>query len=100
MKKLISLLKATMSQDMSLFKIKSKNEVEQHDNIKMCKKYCRYVSMLGHLPILPRIYFDQFLNENDVDIIDIKLSSSCAIYGEEQLYCFTALIIYKDILEE
>ena len=43
---------------------------------------------------------NKFLNENDVDIIDIKLSSSCAIYGEEQLYCITALIIYKDILEE
>ncbi len=43
---------------------------------------------------------NKFLNENDVDVIDIKLSSSCAIYGEEQLYCFTALIIYKDILEE
>lgn len=46
------------------------------------------------------IEVNKFLNENDVDIIDIKLSSSCAIYGEEQLYCFTALIIYKDILEE
>lgn len=43
---------------------------------------------------------NKFLNESDVDVIDIKLSSSCAIYGEEQLYCFTALIIYKDILEE
>ncbi|MGN1342260.1 MAG: sporulation protein Cse60 [Bacilli bacterium] len=43
---------------------------------------------------------NKFLNENDVDVIDIKLSSSCAIYGEEQLYCFTALIIYKDILEK
>lgn len=43
---------------------------------------------------------NKFLNENDVDVIDIKLSSSCAVYGEEQLYCFTALIIYKDILEE
>lgn len=46
------------------------------------------------------IEVNKFLNEKDVDIIDIKLSSSCAIYGEEQLYCFTALIIYKDILEE
>lgn len=46
------------------------------------------------------IEVNKFLNENDVDVIDIKLSSSCAIYGEEQLYCFTALIIYKDILEE
>ena len=43
---------------------------------------------------------NKFLNENDVDIIDIKLSSSCAIYGDEQLYWFTALILYKDILEE
>ena len=40
-----------------------------------------------------------FIKENNIDIIDIKLSSSCSIYGEEQIYCFTAMIIYKDLSE-
>lgn len=40
---------------------------------------------------------NKFISENDIDIIDIKLSSSCAIYGEEQIYCFTALIMYNKI---
>ena len=38
-----------------------------------------------------------FIKEN---IIDIKLSSSCSIYSEEQIYCFTALIMYTEIKEE
>ena len=38
--------------------------------------------------------------ENNIDIIDIKLSSSCSIYSEEQIYCFTALIMYTEIKEE
>ena len=36
---------------------------------------------------------NNFIKENN---IDIKLSSSCSIYGEEQIYCFTALIIYTE----
>ena len=39
---------------------------------------------------------NNFIKENDIDVIDIKLSSSCSIYGEEQIYCFTALIIYTE----
>ena len=35
-----------------------------------------------------------FIKENNVDIIDIKFTSSCSIYGEEQIYCFSALIMY------
>ena len=31
---------------------------------------------------------NNFIKENDIDVIDIKLSSSCSIYGEEQIYCF------------
>ena len=38
-----------------------------------------------------------FIKENN---IDIKLSSSCSIYSEEQIYCFTALIMYTEIKEE
>lgn len=40
---------------------------------------------------------NKFISESDIDVIDIKLSSSCAIYGEEQIYCFTALIMYNKI---
>ena len=39
---------------------------------------------------------NDFIKENDIDVIDIKLSSSCSIYGEEQIYCFTVLIIYTE----
>lgn len=31
---------------------------------------------------------------SDVDVIDIKYQLSIAINGEEQLYCFSAMIIY------
>ena len=41
---------------------------------------------------------NKFISENKIDIIDIKLSNSCSIYAEEQIYCFTALIMYN-ILE-
>ena len=37
---------------------------------------------------------NKFIKENNVDVIDIKLCSSCSVYGEEQIYCFTALIMY------
>lgn len=36
-----------------------------------------------------------FLSENKVDVIDIKFSTACALFSEEQVYCFSALIIYK-----
>lgn len=39
---------------------------------------------------------NKFISENDIDIIDIKLSTSCSIYSEEQIYCFTAMIIYQE----
>lgn len=32
--------------------------------------------------------------ENDIDIIDIKYQVAIAINGEEQLYCFSAMIVY------
>lgn len=43
---------------------------------------------------------NNFIKENSIDIIDIKLSSSCSIYGEEQIYCFTALIMYMEISDK
>ena len=38
---------------------------------------------------------ENFIKENNIDIIDIKFNSSCSIYGEEQIYCFSALIMYE-----
>ena len=35
-----------------------------------------------------------FLNSGDFDIIDIKYQVAIAVCGEEQLYCFSAMIIY------
>jgi Protein of unknown function (DUF2758). len=39
---------------------------------------------------------NKFLNEVDGEIISIKYSVGIATYGEEQLYCFSALILYKE----
>ncbi len=32
--------------------------------------------------------------EKDIDLIDIKYQVAIAMNGEEQLYCFSAMIIY------
>ncbi len=37
---------------------------------------------------------NNFLEETDKEIIDIKYQVSCSIYSEEQIYCFSAMIIY------
>ena len=39
---------------------------------------------------------NKFIEEKNPDIIDIKYSISNSIYAEEQLYCFSALIMYKE----
>lgn len=31
----------------------------------------------------------------NVEVIDIKYQVSVSIFGEEQIYCFSAMIIYK-----
>ena len=38
---------------------------------------------------------NNFLAEKKPDIIDIKYAVSSSIYAEEQIYCFSALILYK-----
>ena len=37
----------------------------------------------------------KFIAEKKPSIIDIKFAVSCSIYAEEQIYCFSALIMYK-----
>lgn len=33
--------------------------------------------------------------EDDIDLIDIKYAVSSAIFSEEQIFCFSAMIIYN-----
>ena len=40
-----------------------------------------------------------FLMSN-IELIDIKYSVSIAASGEDQIYCFTALILYRKLSEE
>lgn len=37
---------------------------------------------------------NKFISENEIEVIDIKFSVSTSIFGEEQVYCFSALIMY------
>ena len=39
---------------------------------------------------------NNFIEEKNPNIIDIKYSISNSIYSEEQLYCFSALIMYEE----
>jgi len=38
---------------------------------------------------------NNFLDENDIDIVDIKYQVAVSIAGEDQIYCFSAMIIYN-----
>lgn len=35
-----------------------------------------------------------FLSSLNADIIDIKYAVSASIFGEEQIYCFSAMVVY------
>lgn len=37
---------------------------------------------------------NEFLDNTDKEIIDIKYQVSCSIFGEEQVFCFSAMVIY------
>lgn len=39
---------------------------------------------------------NKFLSEKDIDVIDIKYQVALSIVGEEQVFCFSALIIYEN----
>jgi len=34
---------------------------------------------------------------DDIEVIDIKFSVGVSIFSEEQVYCFSVLIMYKDV---
>lgn len=37
-----------------------------------------------------------FLNSGNYDIIDIKYCVSTSIFSEEQIYCYSAMVIYNE----
>ena len=39
---------------------------------------------------------NKFLSEKEIDLIDIKYQVALSIVGEEQIFCFSAMIIYDD----
>ena len=38
---------------------------------------------------------NNFVKEKEVDIIDIKFSVAASLYADEQIYCFSALLIFQ-----
>ena len=39
---------------------------------------------------------NDFLNDDEIKIIDVKYQVTMGVSGEEQLYCFSAMIIYEE----
>ena len=37
---------------------------------------------------------NKFLSEKEIDLIDIKYQVALGVFSEEQVYCFSAMIIY------
>ena len=38
---------------------------------------------------------NNFIKEKAIEIVDIKYAVSASLYGDEQIYCFSALLMYK-----
>lgn len=38
---------------------------------------------------------NKFLKEKNIDLLDIKYQVAVNVCGEEQIYCFSAMILYK-----
>lgn len=39
---------------------------------------------------------NNFIKENNVEVFDIKFSVSVSMFSEEQIYCFSALVMYTE----
>ncbi len=48
----------------------------------------------GHEKDLERD-INSFINE-EIDVVDIQFRTAVSIYSNEQIYCFSALILYKE----
>lgn len=39
---------------------------------------------------------NEFIQGNNYDIIDIKYQVAITMSGEDQIYCFTAMVVYNE----
>ena len=39
---------------------------------------------------------NEFLKNNNCDIIDIKYQVAITMFGEDQIYCFSAMVLYEE----
>ena len=39
---------------------------------------------------------NEFLKDTDCDLVDIKYEVAISVFGEEQIYCFSAMIVYDE----
>ena len=39
---------------------------------------------------------NSFLNSGNYDIINIQFSTAVSVFGDEQIYCFSVLILYRE----
>lgn len=40
---------------------------------------------------------NSFIEDNNIEVIDIKYQVGTSIFADEQIYCFSAMIIYTTI---
>ena len=40
---------------------------------------------------------NNFLNNSSIEVIDIKYQVSIGVFSEEQVFCFSAMVIYHDL---
>ena len=40
---------------------------------------------------------NSFIENNSIEVIDIKYQVGVGIFSEEQIFCFSAMIIYMDV---
>lgn len=40
---------------------------------------------------------NKFISNNDIEIKDIKYACAISVCGEDQIYCFTAMLLYQDV---
>lgn len=38
---------------------------------------------------------NEFLSEEEVEVIDIKYQVAVSVFSEEQIFCFSAMIVYQ-----
>ena len=38
-----------------------------------------------------------FINNNKIEVIDIKYQVSVGVFSDEQVFCFSAMIIYNEL---